>query len=198
MPNDTVLLIPGTFRDDHRNVHFEGEQPEDGLRQRFKFVMGLKSDALSNVALHELPNWLRWGCRTGVMWEFQLEEMIMLITKWEQVNSRMSLYLPFPYTESSGWEKLWTERGFPVGISFGYRCDCGTIRFRRVGGFCSGCNRHWTEIDDIEVPFGPRGEGSYDLGLNGAGGEDVAIAAYYSRGKERKVIDIPHQIRATA
>lgn len=201
MLRDTVLLIPGTAEDDMGNIYIAGKDGQkQGPRQRFEFIMSVESTVLQGVRLPDLLNWLRWGSQTGVMWEFQLEDMIALIEKWEEVNDNMCLYIPLPSQKKTDWETLWKTFGQYGDCGERRLCTCGRIYRGNLemmaantsasnpAGQCE-CGALW--YDTKPVFWGPRGQATYNLVLNGGDGYKVAAAAYYSRGQKRPVVELP-------
>ena len=171
---ESLDKIPGVFRDRYGN-------PRCGrsvTRGETEFVLELPKGALQDVILSELLNWIRWGSQTSVMWECTLPELIQIIEKWHGDNPNAPKRLFDPHiTSDADWESLWIRRGVKGEVRRAYKC-CGLL-FPEYQQSCTQCDKHWTDMQEVWV--GQRGEGTYNLILEGADGSYVAAAVYTSR-----------------
>lgn len=196
----SLAKIPGVTVDEMGNIRIDGIGWNS--RKYFEFAAALPAKHLRDTRLSELLEWLRWGHDgddfSGVLWECSLRELANLIARWEEANpgATKQEYGIAGKKDIVHWGALWRKNAIPAHTYSARRCNsCRTI-YKDPAIECPECQTDW--IHSGRATVGPRGEGSYNLALQGHNGVSVAIAAWHSRGKARPITHLldNHAMRA--
>ena len=190
----SVAEIPGLVADEHGNINIVGvDVDKTGLRPYYEFLMNCPPKHLQGVVLSEMLDWCRWGSQTGVMWEASLPELITLVERWERANgitdliadTERTLYEENPeeaVPAYESWQEIVAQMLMAQRGPLKWLCPNGHVTSESMLSFFENCPECGKDRADCKlVPVGPRGLSTYNLCLEGGGGEELATAFYATR-----------------